>query len=1005
MNMYTNTKKSKKFILVLVLLILFSFCYPKNVKAALGLDDFIALPANIFYMLETGVLTFLNNIFTSGDYHASKTTVSSEYDAEALEIKLTPESIIKGKFILFDANIFKEITDDHEYYDYDIDSVKDGKTKLREIISGWYYALRNFAIVALLSVLVYVGIRMIMSTVAQDKAKYKVMFKDWLVALCLVVVMHYIMIGILNITSLVTDAIGRSGDESEMIGDLTAKISGVLSEGYDEEGTWDNAYKYEDPATSEIYDIGDCYAYILVLGGIIIYTFIFAVKYLKREFTIIFLILLGPVSCITYPIDKISDGKAQAFNKWFSEFLYEVIIQPFHLLLYIVLIGSAKELANSNVIYALVCFAVMIPAEKFIKEMFGFKDKLGSPLGAFAGGALASKAMSALMNKGKGGNGSGGKGDGSENNSTPNELPPKTVDRKALSGGSGNSDSGYNNDGQGRVAQSNNDSLDSGEEPGGGASAAAAYQNSDDPVGDAERARLEEQIAEGELDESELTDEQRNLLGKGNADDPDAPENSPNSQDVISPNEADSSNSQQSKWDKIKAIHNQRASKKYGSTQRGQRWKRRIGKGLKAGAKGVLKGGAIGMLGAAAMAGALMTGNGKEALGIAAGIGAYAGNSAVSGGKKLIKGATGAVKDYRNGLRSDDNKEKKALKDFKADKAQIDKAVMSYRENHDGQEPGYEELDKEMNDRFALSRYGLDDEQIDRAVGSFQELRDEKGIPEKEALNQTAYAAKLAKDYSKKDFRSEKTMKEAKDTISKQFQEYGAPKELADRNAEKYLRQAAKIKGAEIALPTTQQTIDVPVSSSPIDVSSALGIQNSNLSNNQLERMNRITVRLQNAGFNSSEIEILASSCTGGSTTEIIDKYEAKVEYLNNEKAQEEARMFIESTNNGKNATDKQVQAEMKERLILKSTFDVPGEKDISAIRSLETSELKGKTQIQAAREFAIKNKGKLKDVPHMTKAREDLVEKLKLGGSSREKARKDAQNIINLASHYNNEV
>lgn len=208
MNMYTNTKKSKKFILVLVLLMLFSFCYPKNVNAALGGDDLIALPAKIFYMVEEGVLKFINNIFTSKEYHAKTTTVNEDYEAESLQVYLTPETIIKGKFILFDANIFNKITNDKEYYDYDITAVSNGKNELRNIISGWYYALRNFAIVALLSVLVYVGIRMIISTVAQDKAKYKVMFKDWLVALCLVVVMHYIMVGILHISSMITDALG-----------------------------------------------------------------------------------------------------------------------------------------------------------------------------------------------------------------------------------------------------------------------------------------------------------------------------------------------------------------------------------------------------------------------------------------------------------------------------------------------------------------------------------------------------------------------------------------------------------------------------------------------------------------------------------------------------------------------------------------------------------------------------------------------------------------------------
>lgn len=66
--------------------------------------------------------------------------------------------------------------------------------KIRENISIWYYVFRNLSIVILLGILLYVGIRMAMSTVASDEAKYKKMFKDWVVSLALVFVLQYIMI-------------------------------------------------------------------------------------------------------------------------------------------------------------------------------------------------------------------------------------------------------------------------------------------------------------------------------------------------------------------------------------------------------------------------------------------------------------------------------------------------------------------------------------------------------------------------------------------------------------------------------------------------------------------------------------------------------------------------------------------------------------------------------------------------------------------------------------------
>ena len=224
MSKFTNTKKTKKFILVLVLLMLFNFSFPKQVKAI----DFAGNISSFVFLLERGLIGFLNNLFCDKNHPYQL----DSNDGEAT-VYFTPENIIKGKFILFDANIFREVgsyTQEERYDQFDWLVGQDGaKETLRNTISGWYYNLLNFAIVALLSVLVYVGIRMITSTISQDKAKYKIMFKDWLVAICLLMMMHYIMIGILNITSMVTDAIGTSGGGSNQTANIMSIVYNINS--------------------------------------------------------------------------------------------------------------------------------------------------------------------------------------------------------------------------------------------------------------------------------------------------------------------------------------------------------------------------------------------------------------------------------------------------------------------------------------------------------------------------------------------------------------------------------------------------------------------------------------------------------------------------------------------------------------------------------------------------------------------------------------------------------
>lgn len=81
---------------------------------------------------------------------------------------------------------------------------------------------------------------------------------------------------------------------------------------------------------------------------------------------------------------------------WFKEYIFNIIIQPVHLLLYVVLIGAAIDLAKESLIYAVVAMYFMTPAEKLIRKFFGF-DNAGtlSAAGSFAGGAL----FSAMINK------------------------------------------------------------------------------------------------------------------------------------------------------------------------------------------------------------------------------------------------------------------------------------------------------------------------------------------------------------------------------------------------------------------------------------------------------------------------------------------------------------------------------------------------------------------------------------------------------------------------------
>ena len=118
------------------------------------------------------------------------------------------------------SNLKGEISSGNEQ----VEILRSPARELQSSIASWYIALRNIALVALLSVLVYIGIRIVLSTIASDKAKYQQMLVDWIVALCLVFLMHYIMSFAVTINEKIIDAISSItiatyGDESGVCGD------------------------------------------------------------------------------------------------------------------------------------------------------------------------------------------------------------------------------------------------------------------------------------------------------------------------------------------------------------------------------------------------------------------------------------------------------------------------------------------------------------------------------------------------------------------------------------------------------------------------------------------------------------------------------------------------------------------------------------------------------------------------------------------------------------------
>lgn len=368
--------------------------------------------SNGFSLFKGGFLVESTEFFGSSEYADYKTSEKGEEidpnheeegfnktlitgDTQAYYFPIatySPEQIFAGKVPGLDINFINPDTD----MDGDGKEDKDSKgnylssaKQLQPAISKWYVALRNLTIVGLLCVLVYVAIRIIISSTAGDKAKYKQMLMDWLVALCLVFFLHYIMSFTLTLTQSICETINGEGEDSVII-----TVTGQ-SESFKTNLLGAARFK------TQYYDAGQKLAYLIMYMALVIYTVMFTWFYLKRLLMMAFLTLIAPVVALTYPIDKMNDGKSQAFDSWLKEYVFNALIQPFHLIIYTVFVGTAMDLASTNIIYTIAALGFILPAEKILRKFFGFEKAGAGTLGAL-GAIAATNAVSKFANGGGG---------------------------------------------------------------------------------------------------------------------------------------------------------------------------------------------------------------------------------------------------------------------------------------------------------------------------------------------------------------------------------------------------------------------------------------------------------------------------------------------------------------------------------------------------------------------------------------------------------------------------
>ena len=587
------SSKLKKALIVMLAFITMFIAMPIKSEASI-LRDFV----NLLLYIPDGLMTIIDGKIGESREFTSRELDFAGWDKNGhiYNFKVTPYEIFtsgcyedKGdgnytvKLGYLDVNFFS---------DKPIVSETGGAVSsniLAPVIGNIYKALRNLCMILMLLVILYIGIKILISSVAEQQAKYKQFLMDWVVGFALLFMMHYIMAGIVGLNTLVVQMLSNEEGDSYYVGvnelqdgladqnNTTSTWLDIVQGNYNlDDVSWGDTsfnYKWEseenfkrnriitiwkesetatysNPDSSKsgvgcvqedgrldlndfanivydgqgkggriphlhdmssgtkktdfwgddgvIYlsaslinpepfnefkdlkkkdrailklnamsyvrtisnfssdedavilyqnngikelDAFDSMGYSALYLCLVIETIMFLFVYIKRVLQMAFLTMVAPIVAIMYPVDKLGDGKAQAFNQWFKDYLFNILIQPMHLLLYTVFIVAAGQLISRNIIYGLAVYGFMIPAENYFKKILGFEkasNSGGGPISKALGGGLAMGALGKFAGIGPAGRGHGGsKNDGKAIIHKTGKNKP-TVGAPGASGGAGN---------------------------------------------------------------------------------------------------------------------------------------------------------------------------------------------------------------------------------------------------------------------------------------------------------------------------------------------------------------------------------------------------------------------------------------------------------------------------------------------------------------------------------------------------------------------------------------
>lgn len=258
-------------------------------------------------------------------------------------------------------------------------------------IENVYKIFSGIAAATFLTSLLYIGLKILFSSTGSGKAKYQEYLVTWVKGAVILAIFPYVMkmaikvncALVYDIKQLSESVLGESSSEMPQM-DPDVLFDGIETAiefgGMDtrDEAKLDLMGKLRYKAT-DTGKLAYAICWLILIGELVKFLFM----YFKRVLMTIFLVSIFPLVTMTYVIDKVGDGKSQAFDRWVKEYMLNVFVQAFHALNYVLVLGiisAISELGASKANYILILVAItyISKGEGILRSIFGQTGGVGT---------------------------------------------------------------------------------------------------------------------------------------------------------------------------------------------------------------------------------------------------------------------------------------------------------------------------------------------------------------------------------------------------------------------------------------------------------------------------------------------------------------------------------------------------------------------------------------------------------------------------------------------------